>query len=148
MKGKKIDRDFISDFIAKCISEGKLNQEEMIDFANKKINEIDEKIKEVEDLKIIRSKLLDVLIVFKSPEEKIDNKYLDLFNINNKDICNHICKSIQDKKDIFTSFYPIQDIIINIDQLIKLKVISKRGDNLFKGSLFKGYFKYIICEEI
>ena len=60
MRGKKVDSEFISNFIEESIKEGDMSLATLMLKVNCQINSIDQKIKEVEELKKIRSKLLDV----------------------------------------------------------------------------------------
>lgn len=64
MKGKKIDKEFVSDFIKECIKNNKITPSEFISEARFQISEIDNKIIEVVKLKPLRSKLLDVISSF------------------------------------------------------------------------------------
>lgn len=60
MRGKKSDKEYISNFIETSVKNGKTSLEEMLEDVYDKISSIDSKIREVESLKIERSKLLDV----------------------------------------------------------------------------------------
>lgn len=60
MRGKTPDNKFICNFLQNCAAEGKSSVEEIINFLNISLSEIDKKIIEAEDAKKIRPKLLDV----------------------------------------------------------------------------------------
>lgn len=60
MRGRKIDNQFISSFIEKSINEGNISLNSLMSKVDSEITKIDEKIKEAENLKKIRCKLLDV----------------------------------------------------------------------------------------
>ena len=60
MRGKKVDNDFISSFIENSINDGCVSIDSILTKVNNQINDIDQKIIETENLKKIRSKLLDV----------------------------------------------------------------------------------------
>ncbi len=71
MKGKKIDLDFVSEFINRSIANNCKSPKEIINEAQNQIQEIDNKIIEVERLKILRSKLIDVVSSLSSIEKKV-----------------------------------------------------------------------------
>jgi hypothetical protein len=152
MKGKKIDNEFVSQYISKCISNKILSSEKMIAHASDRIDEIDQKIKEVEIMKIERSKLLDIISSFKKSEKKSLSKEIEtlsLYRISNHDICRSICECILRNESVnltmlFGTTYAAYDIIVCIKQLLEHKVISKH-DNLFvKGSSFDEYYGTIL----
>ncbi len=60
MRGKKSDKEYISNFIENSVKCGKTSLEDILEDVTNKISSIDLKIKEVEALKLERSKLLDV----------------------------------------------------------------------------------------
>lgn len=62
MRGRKIDNEFVSNFIDECAKQGLVTSDKILEMASEKINEIDLKIREVEDLKKYRKKLVDVKI--------------------------------------------------------------------------------------
>ena len=70
MRGKKSDPDFVVNFIEDCCKKGKTSSYEIIDEAKKQIKDIDDKIKEVEYLRKVRSKIHDVIFSF---EKEIKN---------------------------------------------------------------------------
>lgn len=154
MKGKKSDSEFVSNFITNCISEGINSSDDILKTAITKINQIDNKIKEVEKLKVIRSKLLDVVSTFDKPQKNIKKeevKILSLFKIQNNHICQLICDSVKIKafklEDICNEKYPLQDIIFCIKQLLEVKVIAKTGDYFVCGEMYNEYVKYVLRGE-
>jgi hypothetical protein len=60
MRGKKVDNEFISNFIESSVNEGCVSLEGLMSKVNSQLNLIDNKIKEAESLKKTRCKLLDV----------------------------------------------------------------------------------------
>ncbi len=66
MKGKRRDNEYLSQFIADCVSENIISSENMCSKAISLLDEIDSKIKEVEELKLIRSKIIYVISVLSS----------------------------------------------------------------------------------
>jgi len=151
MRGRKIDSEFLSQFITECISDNKISTDDIIKCAKIQIESIDEKIKEVEKLRLRRGKLLDVVLTF----EKTDNarkvyesKVLSFFNIQNPHVCKFICDDMRTTaiklEDLYNRGYYIQDIIFCVKQLIEYKVISRAGDYLLRGELFQEYLKFVL----
>ena len=149
MRGKKVDNDFLSAFIAECAAEGKCSTTEIISEAKTLISEIDDKIKEVEKLKIKRSKLLDVINMFeiKIKDNKEEIKALPYFNIKNQNICKFICDSLQLSglkiDTIKSNIYSSNDILFCIKQLLEHKIIYRTGDCLLRGNKFNEYLQTI-----
>lgn len=154
MKGKKNDSEFVSEFITLCINEGINSSEDILKKAVIKINNIDSKIKEVEKLKILRSKLLDVVSTFEKPQVSKKNdeiKILSFFKIQNPHICKLICDIVKNKSSKLESFYnknfPPQDIIFCVKQLLDAKIIVKTGDYFICGNMYNDYIKFILKGE-
>jgi len=151
MRGRKIDSEFLSNFIAECVSKNKITQKDIALEAKSKISEIDTKIQEVETLKKIRSKLLDVVFTFDDIKKssKNDIGILPFFKINNLHICKFICDlilkdhcKITDLKNNDT--YKNSDIIFCIKQLIKYNIILRINDNFTKGKEFDNFMQFIL----
>lgn len=153
MKGKKIDSEFVTNFIEKCVSSNIFSTEEILHSAKSEISDIDNKIKEVENLKKIRSKLLDVVLTFENktiPSKLQDYKILQLFNIKNKNICKFICDKIKDNPieldELLKQAYSINDINFTIKQLIEHKVICKTGKYILQADMYKPYVINVMRE--
>lgn len=152
MRGKKADPEFLSNFINKCISVNKTSQEDIVQAAQHQINDIDAKIIEVEKLKIIRSKLLDVVSAFKqeAPSHKEEAQILSFFNIQHPKICKYICDFLKKEtlkvNSLNDSEFSKSDIVFCIKQLQEHKVIAKTGDYLIRGNKFDDYMKFVLCE--
>lgn len=152
MRGKKIDTEFLSNFIIKCVSRNKPSQEQIVELAKSEIAEIDSQIKEVEKLRIIRSKLLDVVSTFEKTtvSHKEEAKILSFFRIQNPKICKFICDILKDKTvkvdALQSKEFQFTDIVFCIKQLIEHKVVSKVGDHLLKGDMFDEYAKFVLRE--
>ena len=90
MRGRKADSVFIGNFIVECANKGKATPEDIIKEAKNQINIIDEKIKEVERIRLTRSKYLDVIDALEKSEksDKVDEiKVLNFFKLQHPDIC-------------------------------------------------------------
>lgn len=152
MRGKKVDNEFVSDFITNCIKSGIDTPESILAAAQTEINEIDKLIRKVEDKKKRRAKLLDVASSFEKPKvDKSEAKVLSFFKIENPHICYFICQSL--KKGPFNlnevkSEYQMLDIIFCVKQLIEHKIVSKSGPFLLRASEFESYMKFALKEEV
>lgn len=152
MRGKKSDPEFLSNFISKCVVLNKTSQEDIVQAAQQQINDIDAKIIEVEKLKVIRSKLLDVVHVFKTDttSHKEEAKILSFFNIQHPKICKHICSLLKKEtlkiNNLNDSEFSKSDMVFCIKQLQEYKVIAKTGDYLIRGNKFDDYMKFVLCE--
>lgn len=152
MRGKKADPEFLSNFITKCIGINKTSQEEIVQTAKQEINIIDQKIIEVEKLKLLRSKLLDVISVFEKTEitHKEEAKILSFFRLQHPKICKYICDLLKKESikidRVYINEFPKSDIMFCVKQLQEYKVISKVGDYLIRGYKFDDYIKFVLCE--
>lgn len=152
MRGKKIDTDFITNFILECASNNTFSSEEIISSAKNKINEIDVKIKEVESLKVLRSKLLDVIISFEKTEKKIseDKERLQFYQIENQQICKFICDQINDGmkfSNIKYGPYKEFDVLFYIKKLCEFNILLRSNNLLLPGKDFNNYMKYVMKED-
>lgn len=154
MKGKKTDSEFLSSFISECVSKSKNTTDQIVEEARLQIKFIDEKIIEVEKLKITRSKLLDVIHNFDKPKNFLkteDAKLLPLFEIPNQNICKFICDKIKKSPIVLSEIYATNsfsklDITYSVKQLLENKVIQKIGDILSQGALYDTYIKIVLRE--
>lgn len=153
MRGKKIDNEFISDFISKCVQSGIDTPDAIVQSAHDNIVNIDKAIKRMEEQKIIRSKLLDVIETFdKSKTSKSSEaKVLSFFKIQHPHICQSICQRLKigpANIEEVTGKYVVADVIFCVKQLIEHKVISKSGSVLLRGDSFDEYMKFALKESL
>jgi hypothetical protein len=152
MRGKKADPEFLSSFITKCIGLNKTSQEEIVQTAKQKISVIDQKIIEVEKMKLLRSKLLDVVSVFETTttSHKEEAKILSFFRIQHPKICKYICGFLKKETvkvdGLCATEFSKSDILFCIKQLQEHKVIAKVGEHLIRGDKFDDYIKFVLCE--
>jgi hypothetical protein len=151
MKGKKSDPEFLSQFIQQCILQNITTPEEIAQLAQQKIAQINEKILEIELLKIERSKLLDVVSTFQEPSKSSkteEARLISFFQIQHPDICNFICHRIKKtnctKQDLFNQNFDISDINFCIKQLLEHKIILKVGYAFLPGEMFDSYLKSVL----
>lgn len=66
MRGRKIDNEYVSTFISKCVKEGIADSDKILECVNEEISKIDsqlsEQLKQIDCLKKTRCKLFDVKI--------------------------------------------------------------------------------------
>lgn len=167
MKGKKADNEFVSQYISQCLLENKLSQYEIYEKAQNEIVEIDQKIKEAEELKKKRSKLLDVVERF-SDEKKCKKEIdiLKLFNITNKSLCQVIWHTIAQqellqgnnfinylmslgylKNAIKFALKELEDNQVVVKVLTNEFVSDDKAFSFIRGNNFDTYFKYVINGE-
>ncbi len=137
MRGKKKDIDFISQFISNCANSGIFSSDDILNVAKQELNKLNTQIIEAENLKITRSKILDLIELF-DKKENINNIHL----LSKIDLCRFIVKSINlNYKELNYKNYSQQEINFYIKQLIKNQVIIKSGSSFIPGkkySEFKG----------
>ncbi len=149
MKGKKIDSDFLSLFIEECVNNSKSSTEEIVNEARSRISEIDKKIVEVERLKTVRSKLLDVITTFepKVKQSKSDDaKILALYNMHYSDLCKDICLKLKSAPIKISALISDKNsnYIFCIKQLIEHKVLKKTGEILSHGEMYDLYLDKVL----
>jgi len=154
MKGKKVDTEFLSAFIESCIAKNIITTEDILNEARTQVESIDKKIIEAEKLKIVRSKILDVITTFdvsKNPNKINDSKILPLYNISNPHICKFICEKIKNGPvkviSVINDKFVKQDIMFSIKQLLETKVIIRTGELLSRGEMYHNYMKLVLCNE-
>lgn len=152
MRGRKIDLEFVSKYIVNCVNNGTTNSDDIRYLALSEINDIDKKIKEVEDLKKMRSKLFDVTITLNRFEEKTSP--IDFFDIKNKkisfDIINNFSGSELSLSYLLNNISESKDeILFSIKQLISSNVIlswKKNNETYFNCSINFNLFKNFLIE--
>ena len=155
MKGKKVDSEFLSEFISQCITSGFETPEQIVNYAKSLVTNIDEEIKKVEQQKITRSKLLDVINTFEKPQKSNRSeeiRALSFFQIQNSQICKFICDHIKNSaiaiKTLYDGTYSESDILFCVKQLLEHKIIHKTGDHLLRGDLYSEYLKFVFKDMI
>lgn len=151
MRGKKIDTTFVAEFISSCVKEGKTSSEAIVASAKEKIEDIDKKIKGVEDLKKIRSKLCDILISFNEERDRsADRIILDFYTIENKLISIAIIEAMeQNNKELSYDFRKLaefgkpDDVVFIIKQMSKLKILRQLAELLVPGDNYWSYQKFL-----
>jgi hypothetical protein len=155
MRGKKVDPGFVSEFIQECVTNlGIYSSDDIVKHAKSLIQEIDDEIKMLENKKKKRSKLLDVISAF----EKVDKdkgeeaKMLSFFKLQYPKTCKEICDLLkyQVKSIPALSWASFGDNAAEhnfcIKQMIEAKILTKTGDQLFRGERFDEYMTFVLRE--
>src|SRR5579871_367548 len=137
MRGKKSNPEFVSQFISTCLQQGVITTEAMVKRAKQDIQEIDDKIIEVEKLKAVRSKLLDVILTLDKPKVKTEEaKLLPLFKLQYPQTCRKICKTMVEIDPDGSSYVGFEnkdpELIFCIKQLVEAKIISRIDSRLVR----------------
>jgi len=157
MRGKKIDNDFINQFIRDSVAQDCVTIEDIVSRAKDSIESIDRQIIEAEKLKIQRSKLLDVISSFEKgtradiPEAKL----LSFYQIKNTNLCKYICGIIEKRvvtlQQILSASYMAmsdEEVIFCLKQLLEHKIIAKMGDTFLRGDRFEEYNSFVLREMV
>ena len=135
MRGKTVDVEFISDFIQECCFIKKTNPQDIINEARKRISQIDYDIKQVEELKLTRSKLNDVIASFSASENK-NKKEVVFVNNNglNSEFSREICSKVDNLGEVsvndLLSIIGIENkgaIFIAIKKLSEMGIITRNS---------------------
>ena len=151
MRGKKIDTSFVSEFVSNCVNENKTTAEEISAKAKSLIEEIDIKIREVEDLKKTRSKLCDVIISFdRSAKNKSEDRLiLDFHSIEDKKLSLEFISSMEKDNHVIFKFPEMgnfkdpQGMIFCIKQMLALKIIDRQEDIFMRAENYESYTDFL-----
>jgi hypothetical protein len=152
LKGKKVDMEFVSQFISQCTKKNIDTPELIVERAKKLISRIDQQIIAVEKQKVKRSKLVDVISTFEKSikvKKTEEIKTLSFFDIKDIVIAKYLCDAIKSQacdiaklKHNFSNL----DVIFCIKQLLQHKVIAKTGNAIMPGEMFEQYLKFVFQE--
>jgi hypothetical protein len=155
MRGKKSDPEFVSRFIQDAVRDGVETSSAIVDRAKKMMEQIDEEIRIIENKKVVRSKLLDVIASFEVPvkDKTEDAKLLPFFDLKYPMICKEICDELYEAKAIPIlswmvgwKYERIAELNFCIKQLIEAKIITRIGDQMLFGERFEEYFSFVLNE--
>ncbi len=149
MKGKKINSDFVNEFITNCLLQDQTSSQQIVNIAKNEIDKIDEKLKQINQLKTLRSNLIDIIALFSKPSKELSSlqKILPLFQIKNHHICQLILSQINNELDINKincGNYDKNDINFAIKELILHNVLEKQNYLLSPGKNFKNFFIFVL----
>lgn len=155
MRGKKSDQAFVAEFISEAVQRGIETPEEIIQDAKKKIAQIEEEIRAIEAKKILRSKLLDVVLMFEKQTKETSNdaKLLSFFKLDYPHHCKLICEWVKSKPiDIGEKFQVLGSgendphMKYSIKQLLECKVLSRNGNQVTRGDRYDEYMTFVLRE--
>jgi hypothetical protein len=150
MRGKKTDPVFMSEFIRHCVAGlGMEKSEDILCHAKSIIQEIDEEIRRVEERKVMRSKLLDVVAAFEisSKDKSQEAKLLDFAKLQYPTTCKEICDLLKEDKSLPVSSmqsFGEGTVVWNfcIKQLIEAKILERMEDGFRCGERFGEYMTF------
>ena len=146
MSGHKLDIEFVSEFISESIENGSTSDESILERAKLELKQIDNKIIEVERLKVRRSKILDVISTFDKQNKQKDNKAISLYNISNVNVSRLICLKVNSSLEKLLELkVNKEDLIFTIKQLIDNKILIKENNRFIKGEMYDTYIKQILA---
>ena len=141
-KGKVINHTFVSNFIEKCVLDGKSSSNDICDLALLKIDQIDRELARIQKLKNKRSNLLDVVLSFEIEKKSKDFekryvKYIELFD---NDIFKFLMNNLVDNEYVHFStlknkFY-VNDLRLILNELNKNSIIEY-NEKITKGKFFQ-----------
>lgn len=148
MKGKKVDNAFVSSFISESVAHGKVTTNEIVTRAQDQINEIDQKIIEVENLKKLRSKLLDVVITFDRNHRsghQLDEVLIKFHAVKDKKIALRICNNIFRYNNVFEikEAFPSPEEIYCVKQLLEFNILQRAEETIKAGENFPAFKSFL-----
>lgn len=141
MRGHKKNHNFIIDYIKSCFKQNKLTAHDICLSAKNRIDFIDEKIKEVEELKKEKKLLVDVLDHFHYKNDQFDKLELQFFSIENKNIAIKICQTIPN--EIITND---EYEIFCLKQLVYFKVLECFNGIFYPSINYDKFINWSSCE--
>lgn len=153
MRGKKSDSAFVAQFIAESIQEGIETPDQIVKRAKDMVACIDEEIRAIENKKIVRSKLLDVILTFeKQAKDKSEEaRLLPFFDIQYPDKCKEICIIIREAKSLPTDWATHgtgnATTVFCFKQMLERKIIERKSNMLIPGERFEEYWKFVLRED-
>lgn len=148
MRGKKIDTEFVTNYIASCALNNKIDMEDIALQAEKDITEIDLLIKETENLKKKRSKLIDVVSLLKTKNKNVskDINILNFYKVKNINLALNFCILIDDKPQTLDFLKNLDGITDDknfvMKELLDLSILKRNNNFIEKGILFDEFMAY------
>lgn len=156
MRGKKSDQVFVAEFIQRCAVSGFETPDAIVGYAKVLIEKVDEEIREIENKKIFRSKLLDVILTFEKQTKSTseDAKFLSFFKLEYPRMCKFICDIVKkspievgEKMQALGSGENDPTMRFSIKQLLECKVLSRVGNQVGRGERFDEYITFVLHED-
>jgi hypothetical protein len=137
-----------------CVKLNKQSPDDFVSEARNRINEIDAKIKEVEQLKANRTKLLDVIEHFSAPvvvDKVEDTKDLIWYSIPNQIVCKFITDAVKSApikiSSLHNQAYAEQEVNFCIKNLLAHKVVARLEHLLIRGAKYQEYVNTVFKEK-
>lgn len=148
MKGKKVDNSFVSEYISESCANGKCTPDEIVASAFQKICEIDEKLIEAENLKKMRSKLKDVIIVFDRNRQvgpQLDGVLINFYRVKDKKLAQSICDKIFSYSNVFEirKAFPSTEEISCVKQLLEFNILQRFEETIKAGENFPAFKSFL-----
>jgi hypothetical protein len=151
MRGKKLNPEFVSAFISKCLRQGIITTSAIVEAAKLDIQDIDDKIIEAEKLKMTRSKLLDVILTLEKPEPKTEEaKLLPFFQLQLPGVCKFLCDMVKAAPisiTIVSSDELDEDAKFCFKQLMEQRIVARTGNFVVQGEKFNDYMEFVLRED-
>lgn len=156
MKGKKVDAEFVSQFISDCIRQGLDSQVQIVEHAKDLVRSIEGEIKRIEEQKLVRSRLLDVITMLEKPvkaDKTTDIQLLSFFKIEDPHICKYICDKVKGRflksEDFMIKQFKHEDVLFCLKQLIEHRILVRLPDQLITaGEMFDEYIKFVLRDKV
>lgn len=147
MRGKKINTEFVVNYIASMATKGHVSPEQIVAQANQDIKDIDEKIKEAELVKKFRSGLVDVVETLAPTVEDNSEEVtiLNFYKVKNFAMAISICDLIVSgvvNLDTIKKSQKGDDVLFIMKELLEISVLKRNGKNIEKGKIFDEFLSY------
>lgn len=143
MRGKKVDAEFVSEFIVNCAKRKITNPVDVAKEAEQQIAIIDQKIKEAESLKKVRSKLVDVIgtLSVKVKDNSEDKKALEFYQLSDLRVAATIARCIQDSSHDISILD--KEYVYLVKEMLASKILRREGKELAQGDEYLNFLDFL-----
>lgn len=149
MRGKKVDINFVSDYISHCAKDNVVGTNAITEKVLEEISQIDAQIKAVEELKRRRSKLLDVITTLnKETKNKSGSEVIEFFRLSSISVSANIINMMKGRALSLDTFedYPEKEqdkIFLAIKEMLKIGILVRSDDDIKAGDRFDEFWNFI-----
>lgn len=149
MRGKKVDINFVSEYISNCAQNNIVGANAISDKVLEEISHIDTQIKAVEDLKKRRSKLLDVITTLnKETKNKSGSDVIEFYRLSSISISANIISMMKGRALSLDTFedYPEKEqdkIFLAVKEMLKIGILVRAEDDIKAGDRFDEFWNFI-----
>lgn len=149
MRGKKVDINFVSEYISNCAQNNIVGANAISDKVLEEISHIDTQIKAVEDLKKRRSKLLDVITTLnKETKNKSGSEVIEFYRLSSISISANIISMMKGRALSLDTFedYPEKEqdkIFLAVKEMLKIGILVRAEDDIKAGDRFDEFWNFI-----